>query len=148
MYDDLIVYSFYNRRNYCILYKLGVINKGVIRLYDSCMTSLMSCGWCMDKNKYNAIQHNTSTHKTHAHRLLAIHSSWGVPAPTGTGNAMCSSKHPCFWPQFPSTRPLTLKSNSTAFKNLCITFITRRRHLINMLGQCVKHLNGPWKKIK
>jgi hypothetical protein len=37
MYDDLIVYSFYNRLNYCILYKLGVLNKGVIRLYDPCI---------------------------------------------------------------------------------------------------------------
>jgi hypothetical protein len=49
---------------------------------------------------------------------------------------------------FSSTWPLTLLSNSTTFKNLCIRFITRRQLLINKLGQYVIHLTGPWKKRK
>jgi len=50
---------------------------------------------------------------------------------------------PMYLAPLSSTWPLTLRSNSTAFNNLCIRFITRRWHLINKVGQCVIPLTVP-----
>jgi hypothetical protein len=44
---------------------------------------------------------------------------------------------------FSSTLPMTMRSSSTTFNNLCNRFVARRRLLMNKLGQCVIHLTGP-----
>ena len=98
--------------------------------------------------KLNSPTRLKSAHKKSAHRLLAINSSWRVPAPTETADVVCSSKYPCIWPHL-FQHDQWHWGPTGQFSMMCASAsLPGDELLINKLGQCVKHLSGAWKKIK
>jgi hypothetical protein len=110
-YDDFIVYITLDE--IIVLYTLGCFkNKGVFHLYGLCMTSPMSCWWCMDKI-------NTKYQKTISHwdlcrqKTTSNNQAWGftgiIRATTHTRKYYVNYKHSWwsptnFTPEYPRTK--------------------------------------------